>query len=807
MRLWIIGFMLFFAFISLNAIQSSSGTVNLPITDHATTTSVINIPGVTPITDINIGINLTHTYDADLTITIIHGTTTVTLASQNGGSGDNFTNTIFDDEATASIVNSYAPFTGSYRPLLLLSAFDGANLQGDWTLSVYDNADGDTGTLLNWFVEFPGELPTAPTLTAPSSSLLIPAEQVTMSWNWGANTTSYDVYLGTTNPPTTMVVQNQPASGTTGSLTLNNVTPRSWLYWQVVARNAFGTTESRIGEFYTAVEHGNGTVSSPFQIATLTDLAWLAGCQRALSSYFIQTADIDASETRTWDGGLGFNPIGHSEHFTGHYDGQGHTISHLYINRPMSYVGLFRVISTGSVSNLTMSDVDIQGTENVGAIAAAIGQTTLTNCHSTGSIYATQWGGGLIGQAVEASTVINCSSACSVYAPNSIAGGLIGESWSSEVRTSSATGDVTSSYSAGGLIGSADNATIWDCYATGSVLTFTSGGGGLVGRAWATNIIRSYATGYVDDTYTTEVGGLIGATSVVSFTSCFWNTETSGIATSAGGDGLTSAQMRSPVIFLANNWDFTGEVANGTSDIWTIDPTQNYGFPYLSWQNLSTTMSPSVTSIDFGTMYFGQSVVSRTVTITNTGNRNNLLVYSIDLVSHAPGYLIEAPTLPFSIRPNQSVTITVRFTPPGVGVMSDVLCITTSSSNYPTLNIQLSASGYSVTPTAPQNTQAHISGDDMVLTWAPVTTSTTGLPMQVTGYAVLYSEAANADTDAYYFHGITSSTTYTHHDVAAFSNRMFYRVVAYMRTTSSRDDLNALQGRPWSEVKGILNQE
>ena len=56
------------------------------------------------------------------------------LSNRNGGSGDNFTNTVFDDEAATAISPASRPFTGSFRPFQPLSAFDGQAIAGTWTL-------------------------------------------------------------------------------------------------------------------------------------------------------------------------------------------------------------------------------------------------------------------------------------------------------------------------------------------------------------------------------------------------------------------------------------------------------------------------------------------------------------------------------------------------------------------------------------------------------------------------------------------------------------------------------------------------
>src|SRR3989304_2469686 len=67
--------------------------------------------------------------------------------ADTGGSGDNYMNRVFDDEASTLITSGTAPFTGSYKPEESLSYLDGKALDGLWKLSIYDDAGGDTGYL------------------------------------------------------------------------------------------------------------------------------------------------------------------------------------------------------------------------------------------------------------------------------------------------------------------------------------------------------------------------------------------------------------------------------------------------------------------------------------------------------------------------------------------------------------------------------------------------------------------------------------------------------------------------------------
>jgi subtilisin-like proprotein convertase family protein len=140
----------------------SSTNVPKAIPDLATILSTNTVTGLSdPIADVNVGVRLDHTFDADLTLTLIHPDgTAVTLASAVGGSIDNFGSTVgsvtnftlFDDQGGTSIASGTAPFTNAtgYVPQSLLSALNSKSANGAWRLQVQDSASGDTGTLLAW---------------------------------------------------------------------------------------------------------------------------------------------------------------------------------------------------------------------------------------------------------------------------------------------------------------------------------------------------------------------------------------------------------------------------------------------------------------------------------------------------------------------------------------------------------------------------------------------------------------------------------------------------------------------------------
>lgn len=118
-----------------------------------TTVSTIHVADDFVVQDVNVQLNIEHTFDADLQVVLIAPDgTRVELFSGIGNAGDNFTDTILDQQAEHSITDSDAPFTGTYQSAEDLSIFNGQHSLGAWQLEITDNAAGDSGTLLSWSV-------------------------------------------------------------------------------------------------------------------------------------------------------------------------------------------------------------------------------------------------------------------------------------------------------------------------------------------------------------------------------------------------------------------------------------------------------------------------------------------------------------------------------------------------------------------------------------------------------------------------------------------------------------------------------
>jgi subtilisin-like proprotein convertase family protein len=144
-----------FAFTTLQSHLASYTSTDTPVAipDLSSTGATSTIPVADPsvVQDVNATVNITHTYDSDLTLSLITpANTTIALATRHGGSGDNYRNTVFDDEAINPIANGAPPFTGSFKPEGPLSAADGVSGAGSWRFKVVDSIGQDVGTIDNW---------------------------------------------------------------------------------------------------------------------------------------------------------------------------------------------------------------------------------------------------------------------------------------------------------------------------------------------------------------------------------------------------------------------------------------------------------------------------------------------------------------------------------------------------------------------------------------------------------------------------------------------------------------------------------
>ena len=143
-------------------------STNVPIAtiDQNFIVSSINVTGLSAIADLDVTVNITHPSVGDLDLFLQSPTGSfILLTGSVGGAGSNFTGTTFDDEATLAISAGQSPFTGSFQPVQPLSAFDGLDPTGTWSLFIQDLGTMNSGTLDSWSLTL-----TAGALVEPSTT-------------------------------------------------------------------------------------------------------------------------------------------------------------------------------------------------------------------------------------------------------------------------------------------------------------------------------------------------------------------------------------------------------------------------------------------------------------------------------------------------------------------------------------------------------------------------------------------------------------------------------------------------------------
>ncbi|MBL8743034.1 MAG: proprotein convertase P-domain-containing protein [Myxococcales bacterium] len=125
----------------------------IPLVDVGTVTSSITVPTTGTLVSVGVQLNMTHTWDSDADIFLTPpGGAQFELSTDNGSSGDNYTNTVFSSNGVTAVATGTAPFTGVYAPEGSFTPTIGGPANGTWTLTVTDDLVGFIGTLQAWRV-------------------------------------------------------------------------------------------------------------------------------------------------------------------------------------------------------------------------------------------------------------------------------------------------------------------------------------------------------------------------------------------------------------------------------------------------------------------------------------------------------------------------------------------------------------------------------------------------------------------------------------------------------------------------------
>ena len=296
------------------------------------------------------------------------------------------------------------------------------------------------------------------------------------------------------------------------------------------------------------------------------------GCPESGCIGYELTTDLDFdtngdgvvdSADNYWNDGAGWEPIGDgstppegvpedASTFNATFDGGGHTVSNLFINRTTDNIGLFGVTGSGSeVRNVGLPSANVTGKQGVGALVGRVDSGKISASLSTGSVTGTS---------------------------NNV-GGLVGRNNSGSIAVSYSTAAVSGNSNLGGLVGYTEEGAIKASYATGSASGYANVGG-LVGKGGSGSVQTSYAIGPVKGTFS---DGLVGY-GEATISDSYWNTETTD-TTGAGGReyGKTTHELQSPMAYgddddddIYANWNVDVDGDGNPDDPWDFGTNQQY---------------------------------------------------------------------------------------------------------------------------------------------------------------------------------------------------------------------------------------
>lgn len=289
----------------------------------------------------------------------------------------------------------------------------------------------------------------------------------------------------------------------------------------------------------------------------------------SLRDSYVQTSNIDATNTMYWNGGNGFIPIGAIEYpntiystFCGKYDGNGYSIYNLQISLNNNYyygIGIFGLIGGAEVENLNLvnisinvdssygdasvgtligrhlgdeeciiNNINVQGIirgPNIGGIGGSFERVKINNCSSEVDISCINYAGGIIGNINFESTVENCTSTGMIEGQGFNIGGIVGNCFYTEIINCTSSVNIIANEYIGGIVGNANYSSINNCLCYSENITGSYMVGGIVGY------IYNYDMGYITNctfsgnintsgSYLSNIGGIVGWGSFLELTDC-----------------------------------------------------------------------------------------------------------------------------------------------------------------------------------------------------------------------------------------------------------------------------------------------
>ena len=352
-----------------------------------------------------------------------------------------------------------------------------------------------------------------------------------------------------------------------------------------------------------------GTANNPYKIFTATQLKNFAtavndGSEKSAHAKLMN--NIDLSSVCSADKGS-WNPIGNSidNPYEGTFNGDGHTISGLYIDSDDNdYKGLFGRVNGGTVQNLTVSgnvsghwyvggvvgyndrgtvtgcifsgSGSVSGSYSVGGVVGYNDGGRVENCYNTGEVSGGEGVGGVVGDNRGSNGVVeNCHNAGKVSGSNTV-GGVVGYN-SGSVENCYNTGNVSGGIS-GGVVGYNSGGSVANCY-------YQTGKGATVGIGGTTGDNSSQtAAKSLEDFRSGEVAYLLQGTQ----TTPVWGQSALGtedsLPTLVALDKDENAKPVYKVAFISDNTEIEAEYANNGMTVGspTTNPTKE-GYTFAGW--------------------------------------------------------------------------------------------------------------------------------------------------------------------------------------------------------------------------------
>ncbi len=508
-----------------------------------------------------------------------------------GGGAGTVTNSYFNTQTTAQTAGSQGKTTAQ-----LQNPTGYGGIDANWNLDLDGDGTADTPWHFGTSSQYPTHsgllsIPDAPGTPAPPTFGTPTTTSLAVMWTapttGGSPITGYDLQYRQAEA-TDWTAGPQDVTGT--SATIIGLTADTVYHVQVRATNATGDSEwsaygtGRTGAVIEITNlaqlnalrwdlDGNGTASTgnedayaaafPPNATPCAAISACAGYELATDLDFDTNNDgmTNAAGDDYWNAGAGWEPI---SGWTTTFNGNGHTISNLFINRSSNQTGLFGQTTGGDahIRNIGLIDVNVTGGGN-----------------DTGALVGFMQGAGT-------------------------------------VTRSYATGSVTGQNQTGGLVGS-NQGTIRASYAHVAVNSTGNNNGGLAGHNGG-SVIASYATGAVTAT-AASTGGPVGA-STGTITNSYFNVQTT--TQTDASQGKTTAELQNPIAYsgIYAAWDVDLDNADSDNDLATGgDAPRDFGtsgdYPALK---VDRDGDGTATWLEFGdqgrdTVYLG------TMTVGNQG--------------------------------------------------------------------------------------------------------------------------------------------------------------------------------------------